>query len=57
MLRWQLAEAGRRVTGPQCLGAYIRLLSNRKFPELETLQLVENIERHSVLIANFRGSR
>ncbi len=57
MLCWQLAEAGRRVKGRQGLGASLRLLSNRKFPELETLQLLENIERHSVLIANFRGSR
>ena len=57
MLCWQLAGEERRAEDRERLGAYIRLLSNRKFPELETLQLLENIERHGVLIANFRGSR
>jgi hypothetical protein len=57
MLCWQLAGEGRRVEGRQRSGAYVRAHSNRKFPELETLQLVENIERHGVLIANFRESR
>ena len=57
MLCWQLAGELRRVEGQQRPDAPFRSRSNRKFPELEILQLVENIERHSVLIANFPGSR
>jgi len=54
---WQLAGKRRRCESPERLGASIRTSSNRKFPELEMLQLIENIERHPVLIANFRELR
>ncbi len=57
MLSRQLAGEVRHYEGRERYGAPIRAGSNRKFPELEMLQLVENIERHGVLIANSRGSR
>jgi hypothetical protein len=57
MVCWQLGGEGWRCEGPERVAALVRTSSNRKFPELEMLQLIENIERHPVLVANFRELR
>ena len=57
MLCWQLRGEVPRRDGRERLAARLRTASNRKFPELEMLQVVEGIERRPVLIANFRRSR
>jgi hypothetical protein len=54
---WQLTAEARRCESRERLGAPVRADSNRKFTELEMRQLLENIEWHPVLIANFRGLR
>ena len=54
---WQLRGEGPRRERRERLAARIRTTSNRKFPELEMLQLIETIDRRTVLIANFRESR
>jgi hypothetical protein len=46
MLCWQLRVEGRRRESRERLGAPICAGSNRKLPELEMLQLIENIERN-----------
>jgi hypothetical protein len=57
MVSWQFVREAWRYESREGLHAPIRTSSNRKFPELEMLQLIENIERHPVLIANFRELR
>ncbi len=57
MLCWQLAFEGWRCEGPDRFVPPFRAGSNRQSQELETLQLIETIERYPILIANFRGSR
>jgi len=49
MICWQLAREVWRRKSREGLHTPIRTCSNRKFPELEILQLIENIERHPVL--------
>jgi hypothetical protein len=57
MLCWQLRGEVPRRDGRERLAARLRAVSNRKFPVLEMLQLIETIDRRTVLIANFRESR
>jgi len=46
MLCWQLRGTARRRESRERLAALIRAGSNRKFPELEMLQLIETIVRN-----------
>ncbi len=54
---WQLGGKGPSRDGRERLTAHFLAASNRRFPESETLQPIETIDRHPVLIANFRESR
>ena len=54
MRRWQLRCDGTGYKGRERPTVHFCSASNRKFPELEILQLTENTDRRPVLIANFR---
>jgi hypothetical protein len=45
MLCWQLTGEAWRCESRERPGAFIRARPNRQLPELETLQLIENMER------------